>query len=338
MSLPTAEEMISQMMASGKKVTFSWQGGEPTLMGVDFFNEVIELQKKYGSKGQRVVNSIQTNGLLIDDQWCKFLSKYNFLVGLSLDGPPDIHNAYRKHKNGGGSWKQVMEAAKLLQKFRIPFNILAVLNDKTVRKPNKILDFFLSYGFNYLQFIPAIEKAKDGSKLAPFTPYPIAIGKFLDVIFQEWSSHFPPRFSVRYFDALVNATLGEEIGYCKIEVTCGKYLVVEHNGDLYPCDFFVETDYKLGNLNQETINKVEKRSKFRNFKRAKFKIPDECRKCEFLNYCNGGCPRYRNLPGGPKGRTYLCEGYKYFLSRNLSTIKKIVKEARKQKSQPSMTT
>lgn len=325
MSLETAERMISQLMGPGNPVTFSWQGGEPTLMGLDFFKEVIDLQKKHGVGGQSVSNTLQTNGVLLDEEWARFLYRYNFLVGLSLDGPKDLHNAYRTYPDESGTWGHVMETAEILEDNLVPFNVLCVLNDKTVEEPERILDFFLSEGFENLQFIPAVETVDDGAsrKIAPFTPDPLKFGKFLDVIFKKWSEKFPPRFSVRYFDALIGRKLGQGTGFCRIGDTCGNYLVVEHNGDVYPCDFFVESEWKLGNLKEDSIERIEKKDKFKSFSEGRRNVSKDCKNCGVWELCHGGCQRYRDLPTGPEKRTYLCKGYKYFLSKNLGKIEKM---------------
>ncbi len=325
MDLSTAEEMIFQVMESGNPVTFSWQGGEPTLMGLDFFREVIELQKKHGSGGQQVTNTIQTNGTLLNKEWAEFFSRYNFLVGLSLDGPRDLHNNYRAYPDGRGSFDEVKKAAELLQQQEVPFNLLTVLNSRTVNQPKRIVNFFLHQDYNHLQFIPAIEtvKTEDREKLAPFSPEPKEVGKFLDVVFKKWLEEFPPRFSVRYFESLVNVSTGRDPGSCRIDASCASYLVVEHNGDVYPCDFYVEEKRKLGNLKETPIREIESGERFTSFAEGKMKLTKECKDCDYLPYCYGGCQRYRGLPSGPEGKSYLCEAYRYFLSRNLKEIKEM---------------
>lgn len=332
MDLSTADTMIAQMMESGEPVTFSWQGGEPTLMGLDFFKEVINLQKRHGTRGQSVSNSIQTNGTLLNDDWAKFLAKYNFLVGISLDGPRDLHDANRTYPNGEGSYEEVLGAANLLQKYEVPFNVLTVLNSRTVKQPKRIVNFFLQHGLTHLQFIPAIEmeKTEQGKQLANFSPKPGEVGRFLDQVFKMWSKEFPPDYSVRYFESLVNISLGRDPGMCRIDASCGSYLVVEHNGDVYPCDFFVEKDWKLGNLNDNKLDRIQNEEKFKEFATGKAQFSEECVDCKYLPYCYGGCQRYQELPGVPEQRTYLCEDHKYFLFRNLEEIKNIASRVRTQ--------
>lgn len=331
---PTMEEdllrrTISQYMKSSGQPIFSWQGGEPTLAGVDFFRRVIDLQKKFGHPGQRIGNALQTNGTLIDESWASFLSKNKFLVGLSLDGPRELHDYYRSYPNGDASFERVMDTAKLLRDYGVEFTVLSVLNNRTVKQPKRILNFFLDQGFYNIQFIPAIELITDersgqnGETIAPFSPTPLEVGKFLDQIFQEWKKHFPPPFNVRYFDALIRKKLGWDPQICKLRPKCTSYLVVEHNGDLYPCDFFVENRWNLGNLKGQTFQDTRSEKRFREFVDQSARLPSQCKSCKYLDLCQGGCPRYRDIPGGPKDVTYLCEGYKYFLSRNGSAINTI---------------
>lgn len=331
MDLSTAEKMISQFMESGEPVTFSWQGGEPTLRGLDFFKEVIELQKEHGKGGQRVTNTIQTNGTLLNKEWVEFFSRHNFLVGLSLDGPRDLHDNYRTYPDGRGSFKEVMGAAELLQEKEVPFNVLTVLNSRTVKQPKRIINFFVKADFSHIQFIPAIETVNTNKDevLAPFSPKPQEVGEFLDEAFQKWAREFPPRFSVRYFESLINTNLGKDPGNCRIDASCGSYLVVEHNGEIYPCDFYVEEDRKLGNLNKATLEEIESGEEYERFVQSKAKLTGECKNCNFLPYCYGGCQRYRALPNGPEGKSYLCEAYRYFLSSNLQKIEDIASRIKK---------
>jgi len=330
MDLSTADLMISQVMERGDPVTFSWQGGEPTLMALNFFREVIELQKKHGHGGQSVSNTIQTNGTLLNEKWANFLSRYNFLVGLSLDGPRDLHDHHRKYPNGDGSYKDVKKKIQLLQNHGVQFNVLTVLTSKNVKQPKRLVNFFRQQGIDHFQFIPAIEteQTEGGEEIARFSPSPEEIANFLDTVFGMWSESFPPSFSVRYFEALINAQLGRRPGICRLDEQCGSYLVVEHNGDVYPCDFYVEEEWKLGNLRETQFEEIADGNKFKKFAQKKASIPKECNNCEFLIYCEGGCQRYRGLPGGPNRKTYLCEAYRSFLSRNRSEIEDIASKVR----------
>jgi uncharacterized protein len=330
MELSTAESMISQVMEKGNPVTFSWQGGEPTLMGLDFYREIVELQKKHGSGGQSVSNTIQTNGLLLDQDWAKFLARYNFLVGLSLDGPRDRHDHHRKHPNGDGSYKDVEGTIQLLQDHGVQYNALTVLTSRNVKQPKRLVNFLLRQGVQHFQFIPAIEteQTEEGEEIARFTPSPEEVADFLDTVFGMWSESFPPSFSVRYFEALINAHLGRRPGICKLDEHCGSYLVVEHNGDVYPCDFYVEEEWKLGNLRETQLEEIADGNKFKKFARRKASTPKECNDCEFFKYCRGGCQRHRGLPGEPNRKTYLCETYRSFLARNLTGIEDTARQLR----------
>lgn len=328
MNSSTVKEIVSQMLALQPEVaSFCWQGGEPTLMGLDFFKKIVELQKKFGTYGQRISNSLQTNGILLNGEWINLFLHYNFFVGLSLDGSQKVHDAYRKYPNGSGSWKDVVKALELLQESGVEFNILCVVTDKNVKQPQKLLDFFMARNLHYLQFIPAVETVN--GKLASFSPSPLEFGEFLEAVFREWAKNFPPRFSVRYFDSLVGALLGKEPSYCKITDKCGSHLVVEHNGDVYPCDFFVEPSRKLGNIHTNPLEQIMVSSGFKSFKEVKLSISRDCWDCEFLHLCHGGCPRYRGLLEGHDKKTYFCEAYKYFLSRNVDRLKEIAKKVDK---------
>lgn len=328
MSLETAERMISQLMEQENPVTFSWQGGEPTLIGLDFFKEIIKLQKKFGNNGQKISNTIQTNGTLIDENWAEFFSEYNFLVGLSLDGPEKLHNAYRKYPNGQGTFDEVVEAGQILKDWGIPINILTTVNDKTVKKPDEILDFLLSKNFDYFQFLPTVET--ENGKLENFCPKPREFGKFLDKIFHRWIEDFPPKFNVRFFDALIEILLGKTPSLCKLDDKCGRYLVVENNGDVYPCDFFVEPSEKLGNIRKRDIKEISESEKFRKFRERKSNFGEDCKSCDFLEFCHGGCPKYRGI--NEERKTYFCDGLKFFFSRNLEDLERISEKYKKAQS------
>ncbi|MBS3813473.1 SPASM domain-containing protein [Candidatus Bipolaricaulota bacterium] len=331
MTLERAGDLIEQALAGGGPVSFSWQGGEPTLAGLDFFREAIELQKKYGSPGQRITNVIQTNGTLLTEEWANFFSRYNFLVGLSLDGPKKYHNRYRTFKNGGGSFRAVMKSARLLDDPDVLVNGLAVLTEENVGEPRRLIDFFLANGLTHLQFLPAIElrEYENGTSLAPFSPPPLKVGEFLDAVFHRWIQDFPPAFRVRYFDALLQIALGEVPDICRLRKNAASYLVVEHNGDVYPCDFFVEPEWKLGNVQEDGLKAVKESEKLTEFTEKKSDLPEACKHCKYLRYCRGGCPRYRNLPEGPGERSYLCYAYRYFLSRNLGKIRRLARKIKK---------
>lgn len=324
MSDETLREMIRQMMTSGqRRVGFSWQGGEPTLCGLDFFRRAVEYQKQFGFSGQMVANSLQTNGILIDEEWCRFMAEYKFLVGLSLDGPPDVHNRYRRTVDGRESHERTLRAARMMRKHGVEFNILAVVNDYSARNARRIYQYFREHDFRYLQFIPAVEPDPRSGGPAPFTPSPEAYGDFLCEIFDEWRKDFRdgwPTVSERLFDSLMHTYLGEESPMCIFMETCGDYVVVEHTGDVYSCDFYVEPAWHLGHLSKSRLTALAASPKQVGFGERKRQLPEECRSCRWLQHCNGGCLKDRFAIPATAGSNYLCKGYRQFFQHSEATF------------------
>ncbi|TFF88264.1 MAG: radical SAM protein, partial [Promethearchaeota archaeon] len=257
MSKEVLERMISQFLAfEFPESIFGWQGGEPTLSGLIFFKKVVELQQKHGKSRQVVGNALQTNGVLINEEWARFLHKYQFLIGLSLDGPKSIHDRYRKSIGGKSVWNKVMNAARLFQKFDVKFNILSVLSRANVNRIKEIYKFYIENGFHHLQFIPALETNEDGTR-AFFSVSSKQYGKFLCELFDIWKQN-PKLASIRLFDAMIAQKLGYQKGFCSLEKNCAPYLLVEWNGDIYPCDFFAQDEYKVGNLMESDLSELKK--------------------------------------------------------------------------------
>lgn len=311
MSEEVLEAMISQLLSYRfPESIFGWQGGEPTLAGLDFFMKVVSLQQKYGESGQVVGNAFQTNGVLIDENWAKFLYKYRFLVGLSLDGPKQIHDRYRHSIGGKSVWKKVMRAAELFQRYNVQFNILCVISRANVNRVEEVYKFFLKQGFNHMQFIPALESDEKGNK-APFSVNPNQYGTFLCRLFDIWKQN-PNRASVRMFDAVLSYYLGYPKGECTFEKKCAEYLLVEHNGDVYPCDFFVQDKYKLGNLLETPLSELKQR-RASSFEKRKVTLSEDCKNCKWLELCFGGCIKDRIFQANPHPeKTYFCDAYKQF--------------------------
>ena len=303
---------MSQMMSlPGSHVGIGWQGGEPTLMGLRFFERAVAYQQRFGH-GQCVGNSLQTNGLLIDRAWAGFLARYNFLVGLSLDGPRHLHDHHRTRRKGGGTFEQVVDAGKLLQDTGVMVNALCVVTDYSVRYPREIYCFLTELGYSHLQFIPCVEPSPLGQNdVSPFSVTAKGYGEFLVEMFDLWIRDFEdgyPTTSIRFFDALLNRYMSRAPSDCTLLETCGNYLVVEHNGDLFPCDFFVDEPYRLGNVRTHDMNAVFKSDAMRAFGHCKARLPSPCIGCEWVDVCCGGCPKDRP-PGAP---SYLCEGFEIF--------------------------
>lgn len=315
MSNEVLEKMISEYLKFRfNESVFNWQGGEPTLCGLDFFKRAVELQQQYGISGQVVGNGFQTNGILINDDWAKFLSEYRFLIGLSIDGPKQIHDRYRRSLGSKSVWEKVMNTAKCLRDNGVEFNILCVVSKANVNRVKEVYKFFLDNGFHYLQFIPALEVDETGKK-ASFCINASQFGKFLCELYDEWMES-GQQASIRIFDGIFAHHLGHPKGYCTLEENCSNYIVVEWNGDIYPCDFFVYENYKLGNiLNTSFEEIINKRNE--TFVPLKGKLSGECLSCDWKELCYGGCLKDRFFQDNPHPeKTYLCESYKKIFSQS----------------------
>lgn len=325
MSDEVMESYIRQTLGAhnGSEVDIVWQGGEPTLMGLDFFRRAVEVEKKYAGPGQRVVNAIQTNGLLIDGEWCRFLHDNDFLVGLSLDGPRGLHDTYRRDKGGKPVFDRVVRAARLMQKYGVEFNILCTVNAANSRRPLEVYRFFRDeVGARYVQLIPIVEREnatgdQEGTRLTERSVGPAQYGRFLIEIFDEWVRRDVGTIFVTFFDSVLAAYVYGESTLCVLRRECGDALALEHNGDLYACDHFVEPRFLLGNIMRTPLAELVASEKQRAFGRAKSDTPPRvCRECRFLFTCGGECPKNRVLegPGGEPGLNWLCEGLKAFFA------------------------
>ncbi len=317
------EAYIRQLLEAHRvpQVTIAWQGGEPTLMGLDFFRRSIELQKKHRKPGTQIENTFQTNGILLDDEWCRFFHENRFLIGLSLDGPKELHDFYRKDKGGRGTFDRVVKAAWLLQKHKVEFNILCTVNSKNADHPLEVYRFFRDdLGAHYIQFIPIVERDnesgyQEGSTVTDRSVRPDQWGRFLIEIFDEWVKRDVGKTFVLNFDGALAGWLDMAGTVCIFGPTCGFGMALEHNGDLYSCDHFVEPNYYLGNILQTPMIELVASDKQRRFGQdKKDTLPRYCRECDVLHICNGECPKNRFIetPDGEPGLNYLCEGYKAF--------------------------
>ena len=314
----------------GPGVTVAWQGGEPALMGLGFSRRSLELQKRYRGPGVRIENTFQTNGVLLDDQWCRFFYENNFLVGLSLDGPNELHDFYRKDKAGRGTFRRVEHAARLLQKHRVEFNILCAVNSKNGDHPLEVYRFFRDkLGVNFIQFIPVVERAnqtgyQQGGAVTERSVGPEQFGRFLIEIFDEWVALDVGRTFVLNFDAALAGWLGRPGPVCIFAPTCGLALALEHNGDLYSCDHFVEPACLLGNILETHMIELVVSAGQQKFGRDKRDTLPGCRgRCDFLAVCYGECPKNRfvETTDKEKGLNYLCAGYKAFFLHATSAMK-----------------
>ena len=314
MSTGLLADFTRQMIASQpiNEVTFAWQGGEPTLMGLDFFREAVRLQHETAPPGMRVGNTIQTNGTTLNPAWCRFFKENNFLVGLSIDGPPELHNTYRRDRAGGETFNQSARAAQLLKQHQVDFNILCCVHQANQDHPLQVYRFFRdSLEANYIQFIPILQRQVDNQgqetdSISDISVSGDAYGRFLTAIFDEWVQNDVGRVFVQIFDITLGAWLGRPAGLCVFAETCGHALVLEHNGDLYSCDHFVDQEHFLGSITHTPLSDLvnsESQVQFGLDKRAR--VSPTCLACPVWFACHGGCPKNRD----PHGLNRLCSGY-----------------------------
>ncbi len=316
-------------------VAFHWQGGEPTLIGLDFYHKAIELQRRY-AKGRRFTNTIQTNGTLLDDEWGRFLAKGNWMVGLSLDGPKEIHDKYRLDVHGNGSFDDVMRGLNILTKYKVEFNAMTCVTPASTAQPLAVYDFLKQAGAKFVQFMPIVERLPDdaakelGLQLAvgirsgeavpsvhmtPWSVEPEAYGEFLCSVFDEWVRHDVGSFNVMNFEWALANYMGRPAGVCQFMPVCGRSPIIEYNGDVYACDHYVYPEYRLGNVLTDDLQEMMQSEKQCAFGQAKLDaLPEHCRQCPVGPACWGECPKRRFLttPDGQSGLNYLCAGYKRF--------------------------
>jgi uncharacterized protein len=330
MSDEVLEAYIRQLIDAHRtpQVTVAWQGGEPTLMGVDFYRQAIEVQRKYARPGMVFENTMQTNGTLLDDEWCEFFKENDYLIGISIDGPRHLHDTYRLDKGGGPTFDRVMRGLRLLQKHGVEYNILVAVNRTNADHPLEVYRFLRDEAkTTWMQFIPVVERIDDegqtiyqkGSRVSERSVRPEQFGRFLIQIFDEWVHHDVGNMYVQTFEAAVRNWLRmPSSGMCVFEATCGLGLALEHNGDLYSCDHFVEPDYLLGNIIETPLAEMVASRKQRQFGLEKRgTLPRYCRECEVRFACHGECPKNRFLatPDGEPGLNHLCAGWKAFFHR-----------------------
>jgi len=326
------ERYIAQYIRAqpGDEVHFAWQGGEPTLLGVDFFRTVVALEEKYAG-GKRIHNALQTNGTLLDDAWGGFLSQHGFLVGISIDGPRELHDCYRVDKGQAPTFDRVMRGLEKLKEHKVEFNTLSVVNRQNSQRPVEVYRFLKDIGSGFLQFIPVVERKAaepggDGlvliqpsfertAEVTDWSVEPLQYGRFLAQIFDEWVKRDVGRVFIQQFDVALESWMGLEASLCVFRKTCGSALAMEHNGDLYSCDHFVYPEHKLGNAMEtdlKTMVESEQQTAFGNAKSDA--LPRMCRRCDVRFACNGECPKHRfaKTPDGEFGLNHLCAGYKHF--------------------------
>jgi serine-type anaerobic sulfatase-maturating enzyme len=330
MSDSVLEELVKQAMRdSDKQIGMVWQGGEPTLLGLDFFKRVIDLQLQYG-KNISIANILQTNGLLLNTHWADFLAEYNFLVGVSIDGPQHVHDHYRKDKAGNRTLEKVFQNTKLLLDRKVAVNSLSCVTNYSANYPEEIYGFLYRIGINNMQFIPVVETDQENQmKAADFSVSAKGYGEFLCRIFDLWKSDFSygmPKVSVRFFEELFYNYVGYEPPECTFQKECGKYVVVEYNGDVYSCDYFVEEKGLLGNVMQADLLSLLNSKKQKEFGLQKGALNEQCNSCKWLTYCNGGCIKDRVKDSKDKGHNHFCESYKMIFEYADSFMKQLAEK------------
>lgn len=329
MSDELLEKFIREYIGSQTmhEVLFTWHGGETLMRPLSFYRKVVELQRRYAG-GHAIDNCIQTNGTLLTDEWCEFFKEHNWLVGVSIDGPQEFHDEYRKNRSGRPSFAKVMQGIRLLNKHGVEWNAMAVVNDYNADYPLEFYHFFKEIGCRYIQFAPIVERLskhedgrylatplQPGEQLAEFSVSPEQWGNFLCTLFDEWVRNDVGQIFIQLFDSTLANWVGEQPGVCSMAKTCGHAGVMEFNGDVYACDHYVFPEFKLGNIYQQTLVEMMYSERQMEFGQMKQKsLPAQCRACEFLFACNGECPknRFATTASGEPGLNYLCKGYHRF--------------------------
>lgn len=313
------EYIVQHIEASPSQIiNFSWHGGEPTLLGLDYFRKIAALQRKHQPPHRRITNGMQTNGTLIDEEWCRFLAKEHFSVGLSLDGPEEIHDRYRVTKGNKPTYRQALRGWNLLRQHQIPCDILCVVHALNVPYPTQVYQFFKQIKAQYVGFLPLVECRPDTQRgVSDRTVSAEAWGVFLCNIFDDWLLHDIGRVKVQIFEEAARTAFGEEHSLCIFRKTCGDIPVIEHNGDVFSCDHYVDSEHRLGNIGDISLVEALESPAQKAFGSVKFdSLPTVCQVCEVLASCNGACPKDRFLrtTDGQAGLNYLCAGYKRFFN------------------------
>jgi uncharacterized protein len=313
------EYIVQHIDASSEPVIrFSWHGGEPTVLGLDYFRKIVALQSKHQPPNQRIANGMQTNGTLLNEEWCRFLAGEGFAIGLSLDGPQDMHDRYRVTKDQKPTFEQTMRGYELLRKHGIQCDILCVVNAHNVQYPLRVYRFFKQINASYVTFLPMVEPQPDNeSGVSHLTLQAEAWGEFLCTIFEEWRDQDIGRIKVQIFEEAARTAFEQEHSLCIFRPTCGDVPVVEHNGDFFSCDHFVDNEHCLGNIRETPLVELLESPAQRAFGQAKLDtLPRYCQACEVRDMCNGGCPknRFTQTPNGEEGLNYLCAGYRRFFT------------------------
>lgn len=322
------------LQAQPVRCDFAWQGGEPLLAGKDFFRKSLELQAANRGSAQAVHNGLQTNGVLLDDEWCELLAANKFLVGLSLDGTPQWHDRFRMDHEGKPTFHRAWAGLELLRKHKVEFNVLVTLNRANAPHAGDIYRYFVKRGVNYLQFIPILERKADGTP-EDYSCTPQQWGKFLCEVMDIWASRDIGKVSERMIDNVLHTCIYGHASMCCYAKRCANAHVLEYNGDLYACDHFVQKQWLIGNIMDRPLGEWVRDPRLAEFSAMKENLPDACRSCEYVEFCNGGCPKH-HMPIGtdPARMNYFCEGYKTFFAHALPELRKMAEHFKRGQMPP----
>ncbi|MBD5460031.1 MAG: anaerobic sulfatase maturase [Lachnospiraceae bacterium] len=326
MSRETMEQVISKVLAYVKGgCTFAFQGGEPTLAGLDFYREWLELEKKYNQKGIVISHALQTNGYLLDQAWCDFLARSRFLTGLSVDGIKAAHDAFRKDAKGEDTYFRILEGARLLKEAGAEFNVLTVVNSRTAPRIRRIYEQYRKLGFAWQQYIACLNPIREKQGEQEYSLTPGAYGQFLIDLFALWEIDFwqGRQPYIRQFENYVGILMGREPESCEQRGYCSRQTVVEADGSVYPCDFYMLDEFCLGSLVKEDFAEIEKRRQQLGFSESSLDHSAQCRQCRYFRICRGGCRRHRQQPGTAEGENYFCESYRMFFDACLPGLRRI---------------
>lgn len=315
----------------GPVVQFVWHGGEPTLAGLDFFRHAVELQKRFLPQGWTCWNNLQTNGILLDDEWCSFLADEHFDVGLSIDGTRSLHDAYRKDRNGLGTYDRIVATVRRLQSHGVQPDLLCVVTSAAAKDPVSVYRELRNLDTGWIQFIPILNRTPDG-EMAPESVTGEEYGRFLCAVFNEWVHHDLGKLEVQFFAEMALVWSGGTASVCWMAPSCGRVLVVEHDGGVYACDHFVTPEHRIGELESSSLGRLVDSPVQRRFGEDKRdRLPDECRSCRWLPVCNGGCPkdRFALAEDGISGLNYLCDGLRHFFAFAERPLKQVMEGRRK---------
>ena len=336
MSIDMLETVIRKYIETCEtpEVTFNWHGGEPLVLGKDFFRKVLEFERRYAD-GKIIHNTMQTNGILLDSEWAAILRDGNFLTGISVDGPAEIHDRFRRDRRGGPTLDKVLRGIAVLQEAGAEFNTMSTINKASEGKGALVYEFLKSIGSRYMQFMPVLEHVKDGrivppgtpgSKAAPWSVSATGFGQFMCDMFDQWIRHDVGKYFVGHFDAALAGWCGVQPGTCAYAETCGGNAVIEHNGDVYMCDHFVYPEFKLGNIREKSLKEMLTSAEMIRFGISKRNsLPVKCLSCQWVRLCNGECPKHRFsvTDDGQEGLNALCRGYEMFYSHTAPHMKRM---------------